>query len=66
MDIEKAMYEGIVFKGAKEERHWEEKEEKVKTKAKKATYISGQHNSASSKKKASIRNKRSQRRPKKK
>ena len=64
MDIEKAMFGELVFKGAKEERHWEEKEEKVKTKAKKATYINGQHNSGSSRKKADIRKKRAQRNPK--
>ena len=43
MDIEKILTEGIIFKGAKSPAA--KKEEKVKTKAKKKTYITGLHNS---------------------
>ncbi|NDV81920.1 hypothetical protein [Bacteroides sp. 51] len=58
-EIEKAMTTGIVFKGKAND--GPKKEEKVKTKAKKATYIKGQHGSASSKMKAEIRRKRANR-----
>ncbi|NDW11413.1 hypothetical protein D0T50_00730 [Bacteroides sp. 214] len=59
MSIEKAMTEGIVFKGkAKNEGP---KEEKIKTKAKKATYIRGQSGSGAAKMKAEIRKKRANR-----
>ena len=54
MSIEEAIMGGIVFKGKKEE-------EKVKTKAKKATYIRGQHGSGAAKMKADIRKKRASR-----
>lgn len=54
MDIHEAMMGGIVFKGAKEERPEDDKP-KVKTKAKKATYITGQHKSGSAKMKANFR-----------
>ena len=40
MSIEEAIMGGIVFKGKKDK---PKEEEKVKTKAKKATYIRGQH-----------------------
>lgn len=53
MDIEKILTEGIVFKGAKSPTT--EKKEKVKTKAKKKTYITGLHNSGAAKMKAEIR-----------
>lgn len=59
MSLEDAIMGGIVFKGKKEAPKNEEK--KVKTKAKKATYIKGQHGSASSKMKAEIRRKRANR-----
>ena len=58
MDIEKIMTEGIVFKGAKTA---QKKEEKVKTKAKKKTYITGLHGSGAAKMKAEIRRKRANR-----
>lgn len=64
MSIEEAMMGGIVFK--KKANDAPPKEEKVKTKAKKATYITGQHGSASAKKKADIRRKRANRNKKKK
>ncbi|GEM_PF-23647 len=56
-EIEKAMTGGIVFKGKANEN---KEENKVKTKAKKATYIKGLHGSASAKKKAEIRKRRAQ------
>ena len=55
MSIEDAIMGGIVFKGKPRE------EEKVKTKAKKATYIRGQHGSGAAKMKADIRKKRANR-----
>ena len=58
MDIEKIMTEGIVFRGAKPT---VKKEEKVKTKAKKKTYITGLHGSGAAKMKAEIRRKRANR-----
>jgi len=58
-DIEKAMTSGIVFKGKAND--GSKKEEQVKTKAKKATYIKGQHGSAAAKMKAEIRRKRANR-----
>lgn len=58
-DIEKAMTGGIVFKGKADDGR--KKEEKVKTKAKKATYIKGQHGSGAAKMKAEIRRKRANR-----
>lgn len=59
MDIEKVMTEGIVFKGNKGPAG--NKEERVKTKAKKKTYITGLHGSGSAKMKADIRKKRANR-----
>ena len=46
MSIEDAIMGGIVFKGKKDK---PQEEEKVKTKAKKATYIRGQHGSGAAK-----------------
>lgn len=59
MDIEKAITEGIVFKGSKLPNG--KKEEKIKTKAKKKTYITGLHGSGSAKMKAEFRKKRANR-----
>lgn len=59
MDVEKAMTEGIVFKGNKMPAR--KKEEKVKTKAKKKAYITGLHGSGAAKMKADIRKKRANR-----
>lgn len=52
------MMGGIVFKGKKEK---SKGEAKVKTKAKKKTYITGLHNSGAAKMKAEIRRKRANR-----
>lgn len=57
-EIEKAMTGGIVFKGKKER---SKEEPKVKTKAKKKTYITGLHGSDSAKMKAEIRRRRANR-----
>ena len=59
MDIEKAITEGIVFKGKKEST--EKKEDKIKTKAKKKTYITGLHGSGSAKMKEGYRKSRANR-----
>ena len=59
MDITKAMTEGIVFKSKSSS--GAQKEDKVKTKAKKKTYITGLHGSGSAKMKADIRKKRANR-----
>ena len=59
MDIEKMMTEGVVFKKAKTPKAGGE--EKVKTKAKKKTYITGLHGSGAAKMKAEIRRKRANR-----
>lgn len=59
MDIEKAITEGIVFKGSKPAIG--KKEAKVKTKAKKKTYITGLHGSGAAKMKADIRKRRAER-----
>lgn len=59
MDIEKILTEGIVFKGAKKQTS--KKEDKVKTKAKKKTYITGLHGSGSAKMKAEYRKRRANR-----
>lgn len=56
MSLEDAMMGGIVFKGKKDGPKQDEK--KVKTKAKKATYIKGLHGSGAAKMKAEIRKKR--------
>lgn len=53
------MTEGVVFKKASSPKAG--KEEKVKTKAKKKTYITGTHGSGAAKMKADIRKKRANR-----
>ena len=58
MRIEEAMMGGIVFKGKKEKPI---EEYKIKTKAKKKTYITGLHGSGAAKMKAEIRRKRANR-----
>ncbi len=58
-EITQAMMGGITFKGAKMKN--KPTEEKVKTKAKKKTYITGLHGSGSAKKKAEIRQRRANR-----
>ena len=58
MDVEKIMTEGVVFKKASGP---QPKEDKVKTKAKKKTYITGLHGSGAAKMKAEIRRKRANR-----
>lgn len=56
MSLEDAMMGGIVFKGKKDGPKKEE--DKVKTKAKKTTYIKGTHGSGAAKMKAEIKRKR--------
>lgn len=56
MSLEDAIMGGIVFKGKKDGPKKEE--DKVKTKAKKTTYIKGTHGSGAAKMKAEIRRKR--------
>lgn len=58
MSIEEAMMGGIIFKGMKEK---PKTENKIKTKAKKKTYITGLHGSGAAKMKAEIRRKRANR-----
>lgn len=58
MSIEDAMMGGIIFKGKKEK---PDETEKVKTKAKKKSYITGQHGSGAAKMKAEIRRRRANR-----
>ena len=58
MSIEDAIMGGIVFKGKKEK---PKGEEKIKTKAKKKSYITGKSGSGASKMKAEIRRKRASR-----
>ena len=58
-EITTAMTTCITFKGAKLRKP---QEEKVKTKAKKKTYITGLHGSGAAKKKADIRKRRANRR----
>ena len=59
MDIEKILTQGMVFK--KSASPDTQKEDKVKTKAKKKTYITGLHGSGAAKMKADIRKKRANR-----
>lgn len=59
MEIEKAMTEGIVFKPGKDPSS--KKEGKIKTKAKKKTYITGLHGSGSAKMKEEYRKRRANR-----
>ena len=58
MNSDDIFTKGIMFKKVASDRP---KEEKVKTKAKKKAYITGQHHSASAKMKAEIRRKRANR-----
>ncbi len=58
-EITQAMMGGITFKGTKLKN--KPTEEKVKTKAKKKTYITGLHGSGAAKKKAEIRQRRANR-----
>ena len=58
-EITQAMMGGIAFKGTKLKN--KPTEEKVKTKAKKKTYITGLHGSGAAKKKAEIRQRRANR-----
>lgn len=59
MDIQKALMEGIVFRGGSSSKG--KQDEKVKTKAKKKSYITGLHGSGSAKMKAEYRRKRANR-----
>lgn len=59
MDIEKAITEGIVFKGGKSPNG--KQEERVRTKAKRKGYVTGLHGSDSAKMKAGLRKKRANR-----
>ena len=59
MDIEKILTEGIVFKGGKSPGG--KKEQKVKNKAQKKSYITGAHGSGSAKMKAEYRRRRANR-----
>jgi hypothetical protein len=59
MGIEDVIVGGLIFKGKKESSN--EDKSKVKTKAKKATYIRGLHGSGAAKMKAEIRTKRANR-----
>lgn len=59
MDIEKAMTDGIVFRGGKSPKG--KQEDKVKTKAKKKTYITGLHGSGAAKMKENFRKQRANR-----
>ena len=59
MDIEKILKQGVVFKKGSSSSN--QKEDKVKTKAKKKTYITGLHGSGAAKMKADIRKKRANR-----
>ncbi len=59
MDIEKVLIDGLVFRGKGESSA--QKDKKVKTKAKKKTYITGLHGSASAKIKAGYRKRRAER-----
>lgn len=58
MSIEEAMMGGIIFKGKKEP---PKEEPKIRTKAKKKTYITGLHGSGAAKMKAEIRRRRANR-----
>lgn len=58
-EIERAITTGIVFSG--EKLRASNSNDKVKTKAKKKSYITGAHGSASAKKKADIRQRRANR-----
>lgn len=60
-NIEKLMTEGIVFRPARGTGNNSGKSGKVKTKAKKKGYITGQHGSGSAKMKAEYRRRRANR-----
>ncbi|MDD6473618.1 MAG: hypothetical protein PUF62_11430 [Bacteroidales bacterium] len=57
-NIQQVIMSGIVFKGKSDKK---KEEPKVKTKAKKKTYITGLHGSGAAKMKAEIRRKRANR-----
>lgn len=57
-NIEEIIMQGVVFRGKSNK---PQQTNKVKTKAKKKTYITGAHNSASAKMKADIRKRRANR-----
>ena len=57
-NIQQVIMSGIVFKGKSDK---QKEEPKVKTKAKKKTYITGLHGSGAAKMKAEIRRKRANR-----
>lgn len=59
-DIDNVILNGVTFKGGGKSSKKDEKD-KVKTKAKKKSYITGAHGSASAKKKADIRRARANR-----
>ena len=59
MDIEKIITEGIVFKGCRSSNG--KKENGIKTKAKKKSFITGSHGSGSAKMKAEYRQRRANR-----
>lgn len=59
-EIEQAMTEGIVFHPSISPRN-EQQKRKVKTKAKKKTYITGAHGSGAARMKADIRQRRANR-----
>ncbi len=59
-DIDNVILNGVTFKGAKQSSRKADSG-KVKTKAKKKSYITGAHGSASAKKKADIRRARANR-----
>ncbi len=63
MSVEDAMMGGIVFKGMKEKP--EDEKNKIKTKAKKTSYIKGAHGSGAAKMRAEFRRKRANRHKKK-
>lgn len=58
-ELEQAITTGIVFKG--EKLGGASKQQRVKTKAKKKSYITGAHGSGAAKKKADIRRRRANR-----
>lgn len=57
----KVLTEGIVFKKGKDPSSGKKEEPKIKTKAKKTTYIKGAHGSGAAKMKAEYRRKRANR-----
>lgn len=61
MSIEQAITEGILFKKGKDTSAKKDEPKRVKTKAKKTTYVKGLHNSGSAKMKAEYKRKRANR-----